>query len=66
LHDRVVERVVRDFGAGFGGEHGIGRANQTAYDQIYAGLGFEGTPRQLLRFSPAYRPQRSVMARRFV
>jgi hypothetical protein len=34
LLDHVLEMVVRDFGASFGGEHGIGRANQAAYDEL--------------------------------
>jgi len=34
LHDHVLERAVRDFGAGLGGKHGIGRANQAAYDEL--------------------------------
>jgi FAD/FMN-containing dehydrogenase len=38
LHDRVLDIAVRDFGGGFSGEHGIGRANQTAYDQFTPAL----------------------------
>jgi len=33
LRDHVLEMAVRDFGASFSGEHGIGRANQAAYDE---------------------------------
>ena len=33
LSDCVLDMAVRDFGASFSGEHGIGRANQHAYDQ---------------------------------
>ena len=32
LRNHVLELAVRDFGASFSGEHGIGRANQGAYD----------------------------------
>jgi len=32
LNDHVLDMTVRDFGASFSGEHGIGRANQRAYD----------------------------------
>ena len=32
LRDHVLELAVHDFGASFSGEHGIGRANQPAYD----------------------------------
>jgi len=32
LSDHVLDLAVRDFGASFSGEHGIGRANQHAYD----------------------------------
>jgi FAD/FMN-containing dehydrogenase len=38
LHDHVVELAVRDFGASFSGEQGIGRANQTAYDHFIPAL----------------------------
>lgn len=33
LHDHVLDLAVRDFGGSFSGEHGIGRANQRAYDR---------------------------------
>jgi FAD/FMN-containing dehydrogenase len=33
LRDHVLEMAVRDFGASFSGEQGIGRANQAAYDE---------------------------------
>lgn len=45
LRDRVLELAVRDFGASFSGEHGIGRANQAAYDQF--------TPAPVQRYSAA-------------
>ena len=32
LRDHLLNLAVRDFGASFSGEHGIGRANQGAYD----------------------------------
>lgn len=38
LSDRVLELAVRDIGASFSGEHGIGRANQAAYDQFTPAL----------------------------
>ena len=38
LRDRVLDLAVREFGASFSGEHGIGRANQAAYDQFTPGL----------------------------
>ena len=34
LRDHVLEMAVRDFGASFSEEHGIGRANQAAYDEL--------------------------------
>ena len=33
LRDHVLEVAVRDFDASFGAEHGIGHANQAAYDE---------------------------------
>ena len=33
LRDRVLSLAIEDFGASFSGEHGIGRANQAAYDR---------------------------------
>jgi FAD/FMN-containing dehydrogenase len=33
MRDHLLDLAVRDFGASFSGEHGIGRANQQAYDQ---------------------------------
>ncbi len=33
LSGRLLELAVREFGASFSGEHGIGRANQEAYDR---------------------------------
>jgi FAD/FMN-containing dehydrogenase len=32
MSDHLLDLAVRDFGASFSGEHGIGRANQHAYD----------------------------------
>ena len=34
LRDHLLDMAVRDFGAGFSGEAGIGRANQAAYDEL--------------------------------
>jgi FAD/FMN-containing dehydrogenase len=34
LHAEVLQLAVEDFGASFSGEHGIGRANQAAYDRF--------------------------------
>jgi FAD/FMN-containing dehydrogenase len=34
LHEEVLQLAVGDFGASFSGEHGIGRANQAAYDRF--------------------------------
>jgi FAD/FMN-containing dehydrogenase len=34
LRDHVLEMAVRDFGASFSGEQGIGRAIQAAYDEL--------------------------------
>lgn len=34
LRDEVLQLAVEDFGASFSGEHGIGRANQSAYDRF--------------------------------
>jgi FAD/FMN-containing dehydrogenase len=45
LSDRVLDLAVRDFGASFSGEHGIGRANQRAYDHY--------TPAAIQRYSAA-------------
>jgi FAD/FMN-containing dehydrogenase len=45
LRDHVLELAVRDFGASFSGEHGIGRANQGAYDQY--------TPASIQHYSAA-------------
>jgi FAD/FMN-containing dehydrogenase len=45
LRDHVVDLAVRDFGASFSGEHGIGRANQGAYDHI--------TPAAIQKYSAA-------------
>jgi FAD/FMN-containing dehydrogenase len=45
LHDRVLDMAVREFGGSFSGEHGIGRANQAAYDHF--------TPALVQRYSAA-------------
>jgi FAD/FMN-containing dehydrogenase len=45
LRDRVLTIAVEDFGASFSGEHGIGRANQAAYDRF--------TPPLVQRYSAA-------------
>jgi FAD/FMN-containing dehydrogenase len=45
LHDQLLDMAVRDFGASFSGEHGIGRANQHAYDHY--------TPAAIQRYSAA-------------
>ena len=37
LRDHLLDMAVRDFGAGFSGEAGIGRANQAAYDELTPG-----------------------------
>ena len=43
LRDRLLEVAINDFGASFSGEHGIGRANQIAYDRY--------TPAAIQRYS---------------
>jgi hypothetical protein len=50
---RILELAVGDFGASFSGEHGIGRANQAAYDQF--------TPLSIRQYSAAIA---AVFARR--
>ncbi len=45
LRDHLLDLAVRDFGASFSGEHGIGRANQGAYDQY--------TPASIQKYSGA-------------
>ncbi len=45
LRDAVLDLAVRDFGASFSGEHGIGRANQRAYDRY--------TPASIQHYSAA-------------
>ena len=45
LRHQVLELAVRDFGASFGGEHGIGRVNQEAYDHY--------TPASIQHYSAA-------------
>ena len=37
LRDHLLATAVRDSGAGFSGEHGIGRAHQAAYDELTPG-----------------------------
>jgi FAD/FMN-containing dehydrogenase len=62
LRDHVLDLAVRDFGASFSGEHGIGRANQGAYDHYtpaaiatysaaIAGI-FARLPAAAVRFGP--------------
>ncbi len=63
VSQRILELAVRDFGASFSGEHGIGRANQAAYDrftplaiqQYSAALAavFAQRPAAQVRFGPA-------------
>jgi FAD/FMN-containing dehydrogenase len=45
LRDRVLELAIGEFGASFSGEHGIGRANQAAYDRF--------TPASVQQYSAA-------------
>jgi len=45
LREEVLKLAVEDFGASFSGEHGIGRANQAAYDRF--------TPAAVQRYSAA-------------
>jgi FAD/FMN-containing dehydrogenase len=62
LRDRVLEIAIGQFGASFSGEHGIGRANQSAYDrfipasmqQYSAAIGhvFGDMPPAAVRFGP--------------
>jgi FAD/FMN-containing dehydrogenase len=66
LRDHLLDLAIRDFGASFSGEHGIGRANQEAYDhytpasiQSYSAAiaaVFARMPAAAVRFGP----QRSV------
>ena len=53
VSQRILELAVGDFGASFSGEHGIGRANQAAYDQF--------TPLSIQHYSAALA---AVFARR--
>jgi hypothetical protein len=62
--------AVRDFGASFGGEHGIGRADQAAYDgltpvavQKYSAAVaavFARMPAAAVRFGPPEREKRGL------
>ena len=45
LREEVLKLAVEDFGASFSGEHGIGRANQAAYDRF--------TPAAIQQYSAA-------------
>jgi FAD/FMN-containing dehydrogenase len=45
LREDVLQLAVEDFGASFSGEHGIGRANQSAYDRF--------TPTAIQQYSAA-------------
>jgi len=68
LHDHVLEIAVRDFGASLGGKHGIGRANQAAYDELTpavvrnysaaAAAVFARMPADQVRFGPAQHEER--------
>jgi len=62
LREFVLQLAVEDFAASFSGEHGIGRANQAAYDRFtpvaiqkysaaIAGV-FAATPAAAVRFGP--------------
>ncbi len=53
LRDWILELAVGDFGASFSGEHGVGRANQSAYDHF--------TPTSIQHYSAAVA---AVFARR--
>jgi FAD/FMN-containing dehydrogenase len=64
LRDHVLEMAVRDFGASFSGEHGIGRANQAAYDALTPVAVQRNIRRPLPLFLRAYRRLRSASGRR--
>jgi FAD/FMN-containing dehydrogenase len=63
LRHHILELAVRDFGASFSGEHGIGRANQGAYDHYIPAVTqhysaaiaalFARLPAAAVRFGPA-------------
>ena len=65
LRDWVLALAVQDFGASFSGEHGIGRANQAAYDQFTplpvqhysaaVAAAFARVPAAAVRFGPPLR-----------
>ena len=70
LRDHVLEMAVRDFGASFSGEHGIGRANQAAYDELTpvavqkysaaVAAVFARIPAAAVRFGPPQREERDL------
>jgi hypothetical protein len=70
LRDHLLETAVRDFGVSFGGEPGIGRANQAAYDahtpvatQKYSAAVaavFARMPTGAVRFGPPEREERDL------
>jgi FAD/FMN-containing dehydrogenase len=70
LRDHVLEMAVRDFGASFSGEHGIGRANQAAYDELTpvavqkysaaVAAVFAHIPAAAVRFGPWEREERDL------
>ena len=70
LRDHVSEIAVRDFGASFSGEHGIGRADQAAYDELTpvavqkysaaVAAVFARIPAAAVRFGPPEREERGL------
>jgi hypothetical protein len=70
LRDHVLEMAVRDFGASFCGEHGIGRANQAVYDELTPAVVqkysaaiaavFARVPSASVRFGPPEREARDL------
>jgi FAD/FMN-containing dehydrogenase len=62
LRDHVLEMAVRDFGASFSGKHGIGRADQAAYD-VLPRWPYRNIRRPLPLFLRAYRRLRSASGR---
>ena len=70
LRDHVLEMAVRDFGASFSGQHGIGRVNQAAYDELTpvavqkysaaVAAVFARIPAAAVRFGPPEREERDL------
>ncbi len=60
--DEVLRLAVEDFGASFSGEHGIGRANQPAYDRFTPGRHSTLFAAIARGFSPEYPPRRPIRA----